>query len=268
MFTFGLHTERVSNVQRPGSVPSVHLEIETKFDVPDGFALPDLTGLPGVGSLAAPRVEELDATYFDTADLRLVMNKLTLRRRTGGHDAGWHLKRPRTDGHRDEIRQPLGRATRTVPRQIRDLVEVHVRGAELAPVVRLQTRRTVHELLGADGAVLVEVALDEVSASAPARRGRTTTTSAWTEVEVELVGAATAAGSAKLLKAVARRLRSAGAVPSSSASKLSRALGQRLTDARAARDRGPAGDRGPPATVGPPPTRGPPMSSRGRRVPP
>src|SRR4051812_42639837 len=33
-----------------------------------------------------------DATYFDTADLRLARAGLTLRRQTGGEDAGWHLQ--------------------------------------------------------------------------------------------------------------------------------------------------------------------------------
>jgi CHAD domain-containing protein len=216
--------------KRPAAEPTVHVEVELKFDVPPGFTVPDLTGLPGVASLAPARDEHLDATYFDTPDLRLVLNRLTLRRRTGGSDAGWHLKRPRTDGHRDEIRHPLGRATRTVPAPIRDSVAVHTRGATLEPVVRLQTTRTVHELLDADGAVLAEVALDQVNASSPSANGTSTTVSTWTEVEVEQVG-----GNAKLLKGVAKRLRSAGAAPSTSASKLSRALGERLTAARAAR---------------------------------
>ena len=33
----------------------------------------------------------LSATYYDTADLRLARSGLTLRRRSGGTDAGWHL---------------------------------------------------------------------------------------------------------------------------------------------------------------------------------
>ncbi|WP_242418751.1 CYTH domain-containing protein, partial [Frankia sp. CpI1-P] len=42
----------------------------------------------------APRTVTLDAVYYDSDDLRLARNQITLRRRTGGHDAGWHLKLP------------------------------------------------------------------------------------------------------------------------------------------------------------------------------
>jgi len=206
------------------------VEVEHKFETPAGFTLPDLAGLPGVASVAAPLAESLDATYFDSQDLRLALARNTLRRRTGGHDAGWHLKQPRTDGARDELHVPLGRSTRTVPAQLRTLVEVHLRGAALVPVVRLTTARTVYRLLAASGEVLAEIAVDDVSAAAPSARGRSVTTTSWHEVEVELVG-----GDARLLKAVGKRLRAAGAVRSASPSKLSRALGDRLGDRLAAR---------------------------------
>src|ERR1700678_3068310 len=73
-----------------------HLEIERKFEADASFVLPSLTDLPGAGSVAPPEVHQLDATYFDTADLALHRNKITLRRRTGGPDEGWHLKLPGT----------------------------------------------------------------------------------------------------------------------------------------------------------------------------
>ena len=84
-------------------------EIELTFETGPGFALPDLTDVPGVAAVAVPEERLLEATYYDTADLRLAARRLTLRRRTGGHDAGWHLKRPRADGYRDELQQPLRR---------------------------------------------------------------------------------------------------------------------------------------------------------------
>ena len=213
-----------------GGAPHRAVEVEHKFEIPAGFALPDLAGLPGVGSVAAPLTESLDATYFDSPDLRLALARHTLRRRTGGHDAGWHLKQPRTDGARDELHVPLGRSTRAVPPQLRTLVEVYLRGAALGPVVRLTTERTVHRLLDAAGDVLAEIAVDDVSAATPSARGRAVTTSSWHEVEVELV-----VGDAKLLKAVGKRLRAAGATRSASPSKLSRALGDRLVERLAAR---------------------------------
>ena len=67
-------------------------EIELKLETEPGFVLPDLSGLPGVASVAPPQVSQLEATYVDTPDLRLAAHRHTLRRRTGGHDAGWHLR--------------------------------------------------------------------------------------------------------------------------------------------------------------------------------
>ncbi|HET9656179.1 MAG TPA: CYTH domain-containing protein, partial [Kineosporiaceae bacterium] len=146
----------------------VSTEIERKFDVGEGFALPSLDGLPGVAVVDGPQEHALDATYLDTADLRLLRSRTTLRRRTGGTDAGWHLKLPRSDGERDELHHPLGRSAGAVPKPLRAVVEVHLRGAALAPVVRLRTRRRVTRLLDADGTLLAEVADDAVTATLPA----------------------------------------------------------------------------------------------------
>ena len=77
-----------------------HVEIERKFDVDQTFALPDLTGVPGVAEVRAPVEHALEAAYYDTADLRLARARVTLRRRTGGVDAGWHVKLPATAGAR------------------------------------------------------------------------------------------------------------------------------------------------------------------------
>src|SRR3954469_3324314 len=96
-------------------------EIELKFDADEGFALPDLADLPGVAQVPPAQVHDLEAVYYDTADYRLAVNRHTLGRRTGGHDAGWHLKRPRGDGFRDELQEPLGEAG-AVPEALRRLV--------------------------------------------------------------------------------------------------------------------------------------------------
>jgi CHAD domain-containing protein len=214
--------------------PVAAAEIERKFDVPAGFQVPELSEVSGVVRVAPPVVHHLDATYFDTPDLRLVANRVTLRRRTGGDDAGWHLKRLRADGDRDELHVPLGRAVKTVPAALLTPVAVHLRGARPSPVVRLTTVRTVHRLLDDDGAVLAEVAQDEVSAAQPSAGGMTTVES-WSELEVELIG-----GDRALLDAVADRVVAAGATSSASVSKLSRALGDRVPVPRPER---PAGVR-------------------------
>ena len=59
---------------------------------------------------------DLSATYYDTADLRLLRSRMTLRRRRGGSDAGWHLKLPAGADSRDEVRHPLGRYRKPPPR--------------------------------------------------------------------------------------------------------------------------------------------------------
>jgi CHAD domain-containing protein len=216
--------------------PVVVAEIERKFEVGEGFVVPEVSDLPGVGGVAEPASQHLDATYFDTADLRLEANELTLRRRTGGDDAGWHLKRPRSGGDRDEIREPLGRSAEAVPASLRALVAIYARGAELEPVVRLVNERIVHRVLDTQGAVLAELAEDDVTASRPGPGAKTGVTTAWRELEVELVD-----GDHQLLAALVERVCQAGAVPSDSPSKLSRALGVLATGPRATRPTAPAG---------------------------
>ena len=112
---------------------TVHTEVERKYLADDGFELPPLTELVagtdgGREQEVAPVVEgepvrqRLAATYFDTDDLRLAAAGLTLRRRTGGDDAGWHLKVPAGSNARSEVRLPLGRGARTVPAALQQMV--------------------------------------------------------------------------------------------------------------------------------------------------
>lgn len=63
-------------------------EVEAKFSVSEDAAVPDLLRLPQVTGVGEPRVQELSAIYYDTEDLRLSREKITLRRRTGGEDDG------------------------------------------------------------------------------------------------------------------------------------------------------------------------------------
>lgn len=204
------------------SVTSQALEIERKYEL-DGV-LPELSfdDLPGVAAVDGPQVHELDAVYYDTDDLRLARARVTLRRRTGGTDAGWHLKLPGgAPGERLEHRLPPGRSGRTVPAPLVDLTLARTRGATLRPVVRLRTTRHQRNLVDADGAVLAELASDDVTAQT---MGASSTVTAWHELEVELVG-----GDAELLDAMERRLFAVGARPSASASKLGRALADQLS---------------------------------------
>src|SRR5918995_3573620 len=82
-------------------------EIERKYEVPVGFAVPaEIADGVVVG---AEVVHDLTAVYYDTPDLRLARDRTALRRRTGGTDAGWHVKRYQAPDERDEVQLPLGR---------------------------------------------------------------------------------------------------------------------------------------------------------------
>ncbi|MFE5659299.1 CHAD domain-containing protein [Streptomyces sp. NPDC056517] len=190
-------------------------EIERKYEATPRTGLPDLTRAAGVASVTDEGVTELDAVYYDTPDLRLAADALTLRRRTGGADAGWHLKFPVASGIRDEIRAPL---SDTLPRSLAGLLRSRVRDAEVVPVVRLRSSRDVRHLRDGDGTLLAELSVDTVHAEGLTSGGE----AAWTEIEVELADDTDPA----VLDAVEKRLRKAGIRPSDSPSKLSRALAE------------------------------------------
>jgi CHAD domain-containing protein len=217
-------------------------ETERKYDVDEAFELPVLAGSDPVVGDHGPVEELLDATYYDTADHRLAAARTTLRRRTGGVDAGWHLKLPVSDGTRDEVRVPLDGEGAALPPELASLSRGVTRGREVAPVVRLRTARSVYRLTGTDPSG-AEVTLAEVSDDRVVAQGMSLGLEilAWREVEVELVD-----GDAEVLDVVERLLRRAGAVPSASASKLARALGRLPSAAPSGR---PPGRRSPAAEV-------------------
>jgi inorganic triphosphatase YgiF len=197
------------------------IETERKYDVDAGFVLPDLAGAGGSVSMAPPDVQLLEATYFDTDDLRLIAARITLRRRTGGEDAGWHIKLPVGGDTRREVHFPLGPPGRVVPGEIAAEVARWSGGAPLRPVARLETHRTVRRLVSQSGEVLAEVADDQVTGSRPDPADPETwrLQDTWREVEVELKS-----GTPDLLDAATAGLAAAGATPSRSASKLARVL--------------------------------------------
>ena len=203
---------------------SEHIEVERKFEADEGFSLPDLTGVGEVAGVGDPEEQSLEATYYDTPDLRLLRSRVTLRRRTGGADAGWHVKLPGADGARRELHQPVGRAARTAPRAVVAPVLGLLGTAAAEPVATIATHRVVHRLLDEGGRVLAEVADDAVVGTAFATDpGEPATVTTWRELEVELVD-----GDEALLEAVTERLVVAGARPSAVPSKLRRVLGGRL----------------------------------------
>jgi inorganic triphosphatase YgiF len=198
---------------------SEHLETETKYEADPDFVVPDLTGVDGVAGVTGPEVQHLAATYLDTGDLLLMASKVTLRRRTGGEDAGWHLKLPEREGSRREVHEPLGPGDEDVPPRLAELVAGIIGGKPLRPVARLETQRTVRRLTDSSGNVLAEVADDLVTAWRLDGQGGGRPPGRWREVEVELVS-----GPPDLLDAAGARLIEHGARPSRSASKLARVL--------------------------------------------
>ncbi|SFT88089.1 CYTH and CHAD domain-containing protein [Arthrobacter sp. ov118] len=193
------------------------VETERKFDVARPELSPPLQNLRGVNRVDEPVEHLLEAQYFDSSDLTLARHRITLRRRSGGEDDGWHLKLPLDDADsRRELQEPLGTGD-SPPEALVRQIRVHLRGRKLVPVVRLSTRRVVHRLRGADDKVLAEIADDHVHAEPllPGRAGHD-----WREWEVELV-----AGGPDLLDAVQDKFAAAGVHRAGHASKLARALG-------------------------------------------
>jgi inorganic triphosphatase YgiF len=212
-----------------------HLEIEQKFDADPDLERPDFAAVTAGVAAAAPVLHHLSATYFDTADGRLQAAKITLRRRTGGTDAGWHLKLPAGGpsggdagspggvSTRREVHEPLecgstdGAGGLTVPAGLASRVAEVTGGLPLAPIAILRTERTVVTLTSADGTLRAEIADDQVTAR------RLPETSAeplrWREIEVEVPTA-----DPQLQQALADRLLAAGARPAGHGSKLGRLL--------------------------------------------
>jgi len=206
---------------------SSQVEIERKYDVQEETAVPDLVGAGTIAVVDTVEVIELDAVYFDTDDFDLAHNRTALRRRTGGADAGWHIKSkvPGDEG-RTELHWPLetdGGAGDTVPGEVRSELEHLLSGAPLHPVARVKNRRENRRLLDAAGYPVAELSDDHVTAESLTDGSHRS----WREWEVELLAAApdTRSKRAALLDAIEAIVVVAGASTSASSSKLARALG-------------------------------------------
>ena len=193
-----------------------HLETEQKYDADADFVLPELGGRRS----AEPKRIYLSATYFDTDELDLIRHHITLRRRVGGDDEGWHLKLPVRKDTRQERYAPLDEGgTDSVPARLAAQVEDITAGHTLRPIAILDTERTVVTVAGPAGDALVEVADDRVTALRFDETDDEPMT--WREIEVEVKSP----DFADLLETIGKVLREAGARPSASESKLARVLG-------------------------------------------
>ena len=205
-----------------GSSVTVVRETERKYEADGAAELPDPPRLLGLDGGDGGQRFRMEAVYFDTPDLRLLRARVTLRRRTGGADAGWHLKLPAGADSRDEHRLPLSAGEPLhPPAELAALVRVHARGATLAPVAQLDTNRRRWLMSDSSGRELVELVEDEVRGHT---MGAETTTVSWREIEVELAED----GRVELLDRIEKKLAKVGVRRSKSKSKVARVLADRL----------------------------------------
>ncbi|MFD6857245.1 CHAD domain-containing protein [Rhodococcus sp. NPDC060090] len=205
------------------STTSTSEETERKYSAAPDQKLPDLSGIAGVASVDVDAVD-LSAQYFDTSDLKLLRSKITLRRREGGDDAGWHSKLPAGSDTRTELHHPFATdgPSDVVPDALLGLLRGVCRNRPVALAALLNTRRHRHRLRGNDGALLAEVVVDEVTAI----RSVDDAEPQWREIEVELGPGA----DASILDAVEELLATEGITRSPSPSKVHRVLGDLIPD--------------------------------------
>lgn len=201
--------------ERSGEIDTVR-ETELKLTVPAGADLAGLLSAGGtVAAITQPVTARLSSTYYDTADLRLAREGITLRERVGS-DEGWHLKVPAGSDGRHELRAELGGSE--PPAALLDLVAVYTRNEPVRRVTTLETIRVTRRLLSADSEPLGEVVDDEVRVLDGDRE-----LSRFREIEVE--AAPEVADPGPLLAEVTARLTAAGATLGEQLSKAVRALG-------------------------------------------
>ena len=140
------------------------VERELKFDVEPEFVVPDITALLPAGGRTESSAEQLCSDYFDTSDHALLAARITLRRRTGSTDTGWHLKIPHPP-FREEIRVELTE-DEVVPAELDRLLLGVSRGRELTQIASVRTERRVTRLVDAAGRRLAEIDDDTVHAAA------------------------------------------------------------------------------------------------------
>ena len=189
-----------------------HREREVTFKVKRSWRMPDLSRSQPDGGAVDASTDELQATYFDTPQNTLQRLGVTLRRRTGGTDAGWHLKV--SDGPARTEFQSRRRSQR-LPEALNRRIAGVLAGEELAEVATITTTRQATRLRDQHSAVVVEVADDRVSG---ATLGETAKLDRWREVEVELGPA----GDEEVLTKITKIFRRADARPAKLQRKLDR----------------------------------------------
>ena len=174
------------------------VEREVKLRAGEDFTLPELGG-----EAIEPRL--FISTYHDTPDHRLARRGITLRHRLENGRGLWQLKLP-AGRSRLELEAPGGPAA--PPPELLALLAGHRRGAPLAPIARLRTRR---EGVRAGGAEIVHDTVAVLDHQRVTRR--------FDELEVELLD-----GDERTLRRLEKALRRAGAGDGESRPKVFQAL--------------------------------------------
>ena len=193
-----------------------HLEVERKYDVDDDFVMPELAQAREVTMTAGVVEHRLDATYHDTEALDLARHGVTLRRRTGGADQGWHLKRPAGPGARTESVAPLRDDAGASPRSS-TASSGHSPAAD--PCDRSPGSRRIGPSVRYGPPTVRPSPWSPTTRFSAQALGDEVVLRRWREVEVELVD-----GPESVLEQVERVLLAAGARAPVAASKLARAL--------------------------------------------
>jgi len=199
---------------------STYREVERKVRVDDSFDVaPVLNRLGDYRARGGPAFT-MHADYYDTDELTLFRWRITLRRREGGLDQGWHLKLPVAGGHsgdRDEVRLAL---SEHVPARLGDIVSPLIGEKPLKAQVIVETLRTPTSIVDDNGRMLAEVVDDRVTVQLPGQPD-----SYFRELEVEAADASDTASIACMDFVVGLFLDAGGKLGTSS--KAASALGAR-----------------------------------------
>ena len=201
------------------------IEVERKYDVAWDAVVP--TEFAEAGLEVAERVEHrMVARYFDTRDGALGKQRVAVRVREGGSDAGWHLKEKNKLGARELGWPPATEMPAGLVAEIR--ARIGEAADEVIVIAEIATTRVAIRLTDTVGNDRIELADDRVVA----RDERAGVTRAWREWEAESIAADGAAGIAAL-DALEPVLLAAGASVSPSFAKIARAAGQLAAIAQA-----------------------------------
>lgn len=206
------------------------LEVEAKFAVSDTLPVPDFRQIAHVDEVDDTNVYHLSAIYYDTDDLALTRAKVTLRRRTGGKDSGWHLKLPselgRVEVHADF--DPDQSGPLTPPEEVLRPVKVLTRNRDLVPIAQVDNDRHETVLRSRTGTEMAEFCDDHVTAWSLLPGG---SRQSWREWEVELGNDVSRSEvGQEVLTSATRLLIVHGASVSHSPSKLVMALGDSINN--------------------------------------